>query len=575
MESYYYAIKNLLNYIKSESDNAFRKRFRILFIGMIFGGFIDLLGFSVILPFFRTIKDDQYIQSNDIARYIVEKYQIDYSHFFITLIFLGLIAIVATQYYKYIISKLQFSFALDFEAKVSIHRLYLLLSQKLDWFNTKKSSDFTRMVLSDVKQSIYQGIIPLVMLISNLAIVVFITGLLFYIDFKATIIILLVFVIYFWSFSKIFRAKTQALGLINLNANGSKFFIVSESFAGIREIKIYGLIELFIDKFIIYCKQFSKSTIKISLYTYAPRYFLEALILCAIVLLSFLINFGYVFRGNLFNLTIIIIAILKMLPSIQVINQSLTQIASSRDLIESLINSRVECLAKSENFRETNTVNFKSIVIKSLSYSYPESIKVALNIDSFVICKNDRIGVFGPSGGGKSTFIDIISGLSTPQFGKITIETESGHKLPINELGVNYLAQSFFILNDTVLNNIILGDKLDMAKVTRVCELLELATLIESLKDGFNTELGDRGVTLSGGERQRLGLARVLYREAELLILDEPTSALNPSMEERILNKVFDYFSGTIIMTTHNLENLKFCNRLIKVENGIVSEVAK
>ncbi len=114
-----------------------------------------------------------------------------------------------------------------------------------------------------------------------------------------------------------------------------------------------------------------------------------------------------------------------------------------------------------------------------------------------------------------------------------------------------------------------------MAKITRICELLELGTLIESLKHGFNTELGDRGVTLSGGERQRLGIARVLYREAELLIFDEPTSALNPSMEERILKRVFNYFSGTIVMTTHNLENLKFCNRLFKIENGIVSEVVK
>jgi ABC-type transport system involved in cytochrome bd biosynthesis fused ATPase/permease subunit len=279
--------------------------------------------------------------------------------------------------------------------------------------------------------------------------------------------------------------------------------------------------------------------------------------------------------GDIFNLTIIIIAILKMLPSIQVINQSLTQIDSCRVLIDSLISARAECQANLENVRDRKIINIKSIEIKRLTYTYPNSKKVALSIDSIVININDRIGIFGPSGGGKSTFIDIISGLCYPQNGTIKVHTDSDHEFSINELRINYLAQSFFILNDSVLNNIIVGAKLDMAKITRICELLELGTLIESLKDGFNTELGDRGVTLSGGERQRLGLARVLYREAELLILDEPTSALNSSMEERILKRVFDYFSGTIIMTTHNLENLKFCNRLIKVENGVVSEVVK
>ena len=575
MKSSYYALKNLLTYIRNESDNSLTKRFNILFIGMIFGGFIDLVGFSVILPFIKIIKDDQYIKSNDIAQYIMESYQIEYSNLFIIIVLLGLITIITTQVYKYFLSRLQFSFALDFEAKVSTHRLYHLLSQKLDWFNTQKSSDFTRMVLSDVKQSIYQGIIPLVMLVSNLTIVVFITGLLFYFDYKTTTIIFLFLVIYYWVFSILFRAKTQALGHTNLNANSSKFFIVSESFAGIREIKIYRLMELFIEKFMIYSKQFSKSTLKITLYTYSPRYFLESLILCGIVILSFLINFGYVATGNIFNLTIIIIAILKMLPSIQVINQSLTQIASCRVLIDSLISARAECQANFENVRDTKIINIKSIVIKRLSYTYPKSKKVALSIDSIVINKNDRIGLFGPSGGGKSTFIDIISGLCYPQNGTIKIHTDSGHEFSINELRINYLAQSFFILNDTVLNNIIVGAKLDMAKITRICELLELGTLIESLKHGFNTELGDRGVTLSGGERQRLGIARVLYREAELLIFDEPTSALNPSMEERILKRVFDYFSGTIVMTTHNLENLKFCNRLFKIENGIVSEVVK
>ena len=220
------------------------------------------------------------------------------------------------------------------------------------------------------------------------------------------------------------------------------------------------------------------------------------------------------------------------------------------------------------------------ISIENVTFSYSKN-DLVLNDLSLKIPARQVVGIVGPSGSGKSTLIDILLGLIQPLDGKIVVDGINLDDKNIRywQNNIGFVAQSIFLSDCSIAENIAFGipkEQIDFDKVSKSIQLAHLEDFVESLSDGVNTQVGERGVQLSGGQRQRIGIARSLYNEAEILIFDEATSSLDGVTEKMIMEAIHK-FSGkkTIIMIAHRLKTIEKCDKIFFINRGKLIDQGK
>jgi ATP-binding cassette subfamily B protein len=223
----------------------------------------------------------------------------------------------------------------------------------------------------------------------------------------------------------------------------------------------------------------------------------------------------------------------------------------------------------------------KEITLDNISFSYSADAQPILQDLSLIIRKGSRIGFIGETGSGKSTLLDIIMGLLQPTSGALKID---GKKIDSNNLRawqkhVAHVPQSIFLADGTIAENIAFGlpiDQIDELRVQQSAEQAQIHDIIKKLPNGYQTLVGERGVRLSGGQRQRLGIARAIYKQADVIIFDEATSALDSDTEKAVMEAI-DGLSNelTILIIAHRLSTLKNCSEIIELPMGRVLNKAE
>ena len=273
----------------------------------------------------------------------------------------------------------------------------------------------------------------------------------------------------------------------------------------------------------------------------------------------------------------------RLMPSMQTIFSSFAYIvgeSASIDNINYLLKNKNQI---QYNFYNPKKINFEYLELIDTSFKYINKNSSYILANTFLkIKKGDKIAIIGESGSGKSTLIDLISTIAKPSSGYLMINERNIHSEKNENLlldwrnSISFVPQTPFLVNKTIIENIALGkniENIDKSKVLNAAKQAFIHEFIISLKNGYYTKIGERGISLSGGQMQRIALARAFYKDNNFLILDESTNSLDKKTEYKIINDIISKKNNkTVIFITHNFELLSNFSRIIKVENGKVVE---
>ena len=416
--------------------------------------------------------------------------------------------------------------------------------------------------------------------VSEIIILLGIATILFYVDFLGTTIILfsvsvVSFVIYILTIGRIsFFGKERNIAGGELNKH------LLQGMASAKDVKILDR-----EEDLIY--QVNKNLFKmtrlnqiVQFINGLPRFSFEVLLVCIFSILIFtmieakrdivdIIQYLGIFAVASYR---IIPGATKILTSFQTIRYMEPSVKLLLQEFDSKDSSHTE---KNYQSKDSNMpLKFqREINLKNLSFSYPARKEFSLSKISMNVRKGDFIGIIGETGSGKSTLINLLIGLLKPSEGKIEVdELNINLNLPEWHKKIGYVPQSVYLTDDTIRKNIAFGlrdDNIDDDLIKKAVKKASLDKFLNELSNGLETIVGEKGIRLSGGQQQRIGIARALYRDPEILILDEATSSLDQSTEKKIMESIqFLRRKKTLIIVTHRLFTVKNCDKIFFIEKG-------
>ena len=556
----------------------------ILLFLTLFMAFIDVIGVASILPFMAVLTTPEIIKAN----YILQKtYQISKSfgveneqQFLFFLGFVVFLLLIFSLSIKAITTLVQLRFIQMREYTISKRFVECYLHQPYSWFLNRNSSELGKTILSEVGSVIAKGIKPLMELIAKGTIATAIITLLIIVEPKLAIITGLSVgsvyaIIYFFTLGYL-----NKIGRERLKSNELRYTSVNEAFGSSKEVKVNGLEKIFIERFSKASNSFARTIAASQVVAQLPRFALEAIIFGGVMLL---LLYLMVQKGN-FNSAIPIVSLYvfagyRLMPALQQIYSSLAQLSFIKPSVDKLYND-FKNLKPIKLEEEADFTFNKSINLKNVSYSYPNSSRNVLKNINLSISEKTTIGLIGSTGCGKTTLVDIILGLLEPKEGIIEVDKKILTRQNIRswQRYIGYVPQHIYLSDDTVSANIAYGQNFNeinqelVEKVSKVSKLHDF--VINELPQQYQTSVGERGIRLSGGQRQRIGIARALYNNPKILILDEATSALDIQTEQAVMNSISSLSNKiTIIIIAHRLNTLKNCDNIFKIEKGeIVSQ---
>jgi ABC-type multidrug transport system fused ATPase/permease subunit len=471
---------------------------------------------------------------------------------------------------------LQVNFVQKSQFNLSKRLVKTYLYHSYDWFLNNNSADLGKTILSEVAQIIGNSLNPLIELVTKGLITILILFLLIIVD---PILALVVGTSLGVSYGIIFYFVNnfiKSIGKERLKNNELRFLTISEAFGAIKEIKVGGLEKRYIDRFSIPAKNFAQNQASAALVSQLPRYFMEAIVFGGIMLMIFF----FMSQSRSFNEVIPIISLYvfagyRLMPALQQIYASASQIIFTNPSVEAIFddikNHRLTELNQSKNLLVINN----SIVLKNIYYSYPNASKVALKNINLNIFAKTIVGITGPTGSGKTTIVDIMLGLLEPQKGSLEIDDKVINNINVRawQSNIGYVPQNIYLIDDTISANIALGkdtSDINHAAVEKAAKIANLHDfIINDCPNKYSTTVGERGIRLSGGQRQRIGIARALYNNPQVLILDEATSSLDNLTEQVVMDAINNLEKSiTIIIIAHRLNTLKKCDKIFLLEKG-------
>lgn len=571
-----------LNYILDKKQKI---NIVVLAVMIFIGGILETLSISAMLPVVWVIIDAESVQQNKYCQWAMHFLHLhDMHEFIITLLVLLMIMYLLKNAYLLWLTSEQNRFISGNRNKIISQVLREFLNRPYEFYLDADIPTVFRLTDSDIP-NVFSILMALISLASETIVFVLICGVLVATDWRLVLFLVIISGIVTIVMFKVLKPRLNKLGTTNqaIQSRIAKWRI--QAIYGIKDVKVLHREAFFADNYESNGKIGARLNQKYAVINAMPRLLIESIFMVSILgYLIVCVAAGDDMKQMIPTLTAFGLAAVRLMPCVNRINTYLTDISYFRPCLDYVYeNMNINEISKKTNqtllpVDETKTMELRNrIELKDIVYAYPNTDTLIFNHADMEIPYGKSIGIMGPSGAGKSTIVDILLGLLKVHEGQILCDGDNVFEnYPAWLAQIGYIPQSIYLVDEPIRNNIAFGiadDEIDDNRIWQVLEEAQLKEFIQTLPEGLDTAIGDRGVRLSGGQRQRLGIARALYHNPEILVFDEATSALDNETEAAVMEAINSFHGKkTMVIIAHRLNTIEKCDIIYKVEGGKITQ---
>ncbi|MDC1132015.1 ABC transporter ATP-binding protein [Gammaproteobacteria bacterium] len=555
------------------------KLFQLQFL-VILMAFGELVGVASIGPFLSLVSNPDQLDGNNFFAYLFSFLSLTNPDDFIFLAGLGVIMLLTSAT---IISSITVRFLLHYAQRLGATFSSSLYEHYMNqpWlFHASGNSNKLMNNITTECARVTQGIIyPVMIMNAKVALAACIIIFLILMNPLVTIAGFFIFSIIYSLIFLFVKKKLAINGLAITTTQRERFQLMNEGFGGIKDVILLDRSSTFTNAYTSASIEYGRANGGNATMNEVPKFWVELIAFGAMIsLILFLLatNNGSL-NVILPQLGIYAMASYKLLPAFQQVYGNLTFVRGSASALNSIRSDLLEWRSAKENPTDDihRKISFKEhIEFKNVSFKYPSKNELALENINLKIHAKSIVGLVGSSGAGKSTIVDLILGLLVPSNGSVLVDGSPLYNSSLKawQSCVGYVPQTIFLSDNTIAANVALGlqeESIDVVKVRNAIKLADLDSFVNSLPNGLNEMVGERGVQLSGGQKQRIAIARALYNDPSILVFDEATSALDGITEKVIMDAIYKLSSSkTIILIAHRLNTVKQCDEIFFFEGG-------
>jgi ATP-binding cassette subfamily B protein/ATP-binding cassette subfamily C protein len=538
----------------------------ILLVMTIVLSLIETIGISTIMPFI-TVASNPSVLNEGKFKFFYDFLGFTQKNTFIivfgiAIIFFYFFRSAYNIFYNYILNKYSISTQKTFS--LQLFKVFLYIPYK--HFVQENSGEIIQIINNETSRA-SNLLLNLLQILSEAFTVLALYGFMVAVNWKMTLVLTLILSFIIYLIIAVLIRKTKQQGVKTTNANLKQSRILHEAFGNFKLIKLRGNEENFIKRYSASAQIAARASIISTTLGNLPRNILEnlgfSILIGVVVFIVWQVGSPEVIIPTI---AMYALALYRMLPGVNRMLNNLNTVAfyqNSLDVVYNAANYETETEGDAQiPFEE-------SIKMDSLSFKYVTGDEVLQNI-TLKIKKGESVAITGESGGGKSTLVDLIIGINNPDSGSLYIDdvkiTNSNIRSWRNKIG--YIPQSIYLFDGTIAENVTFSTDLDEERLIKILKMANIWSFLEK-KDGINTLVGEGGIQLSGGQKQRVGIARALYTDPEVLVLDEATSSLDNETESKIMDEIYSVCQNkTLIVIAHRLTTVERCKRHITIEDG-------
>jgi ATP-binding cassette subfamily C protein len=541
----------------------------------------QVIGITSIFPFLAIAADPERIRRSEFGTRFLRLFPpMENRQLLLVAGVIAITALLASNVVNLVAEYGRTRYAQNFGHWLRVRLLRRIASQPYTYFLQRNSGDLLKKVIADAMNYSSGVLLPLLDSVARGLTAALLLATLFFVQpviaLSAAIVLGAFYVIIFRLLA---RKRREANENLRTSVGGS-YREAQQMLGGIKPVKVHRAEEHFLSRFAKHSAVVAQMYARLPVFANSARYLVEPLAFGGLVLAVLLLAMrGRDFSDILPNLGVMALAGYRLLPSLQLLYGQLTQVSSMRHAVDEVYDEFVAAETDRSASPQTSSDDLilarpfrwnDTIIVREVSFRYPGASRPALDRLSLTIAENTSLGVIGPTGSGKSTLVDLLLGLYQPTSGEILIDGRPLTRglVPSWQASIGYVPQDIFLIDDTIARNVAFGlpdNEIDPARLREACVMAQLLDFIEAeLPDGFDTNVGERGVRVSGGQRQRIGLARALYNRPSLLILDEATSALDVATEAKLLQALGSLAGKlTMVVAAHRLSAVANCDQLV------------
>jgi ATP-binding cassette, subfamily B, bacterial PglK len=563
-----------------------KKTVNIVFL-LIIAALLEMFSIGLIVPLIGilisgSLKDSLFFDTsyNFIENFSSEEL-IVYGMLFMAIVY------VIKAIYLVVITFYQSDYIYDIQQSISSRLVEMYIKAPYTFHLQNNPSKLINTVINEVNLFSINVTVPLNIILSEFFVVIGLLLLLFFYEPLGALIVFTFLIITSVSFYAFMRKKIASWGELRQVYDERRLKSIQEVLHGSKEIRIFGREEWFTGVF--FKNNFGSARIQSIQRSFLqlPRLVIEVLAIISLLLLIFVMVLKGVNTDQMMMIVGLFAAIsFRIAPSVNKVLVSFQEMRYASSIVDKIYSELVardksKTLIKRPAKQNIEKISFsKSLNFNGVGYRYSSSNKPTLNNLNLSINSGEFIGVIGESGSGKTTFLNLILGLIEPIKGTIKVDGLNVHSNVKGwQLNIGYVPQSVYLIDDSIRNNIAFGispDKIDNNLLQEAIKMSRLESFVSKSDNGVDFVVGDRGNNLSGGQAQRVGIARALYHQPTILVLDEATSSLDGSTEKLIIDTIKNLKGKmTIVFVTHKMSAISSCDRVFEIKNESILEVER